>query len=118
MANTADDLTVGVLGLHVSKETKAILNAVDALGYGTAWLRRENTAVAIEDDIREEPLVPAHQACGDQRRRPAHGRKLRRLLRREPPSVACSGGMRHAWRSAPVARGEALPACARLQPVP
>ena len=44
-----DDLTVGVLSLHNSKETKAILNAVDDLGYGTEWLRSENTSVRIED---------------------------------------------------------------------
>jgi RimK family alpha-L-glutamate ligase len=39
--------TVGVLSLHNSKETKAILNAVEALGYGTEWLRAENTAVDV-----------------------------------------------------------------------
>jgi len=54
----ATDPTVGVLGLHNSKETKAILNAADDLGYGTEWLRRENTAVSIQDgDLRIEPDV-------------------------------------------------------------
>ncbi len=43
-----DDLTVGVLSLHNSKETKAILNAVEDLGYGTEWLRAENTSVSID----------------------------------------------------------------------
>jgi RimK family alpha-L-glutamate ligase len=57
-AETADDITVGVLALHNSKESKAILNAVDAMGYGTEWLRTENTAVAIEDGVaRLEPDV-------------------------------------------------------------
>jgi len=52
------DLTVGVLGLHSSKETKAILNAVDDLGYGTEWLRRENIAVSIDDgDLTVEPDI-------------------------------------------------------------
>lgn len=56
--STADDVTVGVLGLHVSKETKAILNAVEQLGYGTAWLRRENTAISIEDGtVTTEPAA-------------------------------------------------------------
>lgn len=41
--------TVGVLSLHNSKETKAILNAVDALGYGTEWLRRENATVSVQE---------------------------------------------------------------------
>jgi RimK family alpha-L-glutamate ligase len=36
---------VGVLSLHNSKETKAILNAVEALGHDPAWLRSENTTV-------------------------------------------------------------------------
>jgi RimK family alpha-L-glutamate ligase len=40
---------VGVLSLHNSKETKAILNAVEALGYGTEWLRSENTVVRLGD---------------------------------------------------------------------
>jgi RimK family alpha-L-glutamate ligase len=53
-----EDITVGVLSLHNSKETKAILNAVDDLGYGTEWLREENTAVEIEDGVaRLEPDV-------------------------------------------------------------
>ena len=45
-AAPGDALTVGVLGLHSSKETNAILNAVEALGYGAEWIRRENTAVS------------------------------------------------------------------------
>ena len=54
----SDSLTVGVLSLHSSKETKAILNAVDDLGYGTAWLRAENTAVDITDgSVTLEPDV-------------------------------------------------------------
>jgi len=46
---TADGrVTVGVLSLHNSKETKAILNAVEDLGHEPAWLREENLAVSIE----------------------------------------------------------------------
>ncbi|WP_226023554.1 RimK family alpha-L-glutamate ligase [Halomicrobium salinisoli] len=44
-----DDITVGVLSLHNSKETKAILNAAEDLGFGTEWLRAENTAVDVSD---------------------------------------------------------------------
>jgi RimK family alpha-L-glutamate ligase len=52
----SDTTTVGVLGLHVSKESKAILNAAEELGYGTAWLRRENTSVAVVDGrLRLDP---------------------------------------------------------------
>jgi len=46
---TDDPVTVGVLSLHTSKETKAILNAVEALGHRGIWLREENLGVSIED---------------------------------------------------------------------
>lgn len=45
----SSDITVGVLSLHSSKESKAILNAVDALGYDTEWLRAENLSIDIDD---------------------------------------------------------------------
>ncbi|MFC6767774.1 RimK family alpha-L-glutamate ligase [Natrinema soli] len=45
----ADPVTVGVLSLHTSKETKAILNAVEDLGHDTEWLRTENTSVSVTD---------------------------------------------------------------------
>lgn len=52
------DITVGVLSLHNSKESKAILNAVEDLGYGTEWLRTETLAVGISGgEVRLEPEV-------------------------------------------------------------
>ncbi|WP_254529477.1 RimK family alpha-L-glutamate ligase [Natrinema gelatinilyticum] len=45
----ADPVTVGVLSLHTSKETKAILNAVEDLGHDTEWLRSENTSISVVD---------------------------------------------------------------------
>jgi RimK family alpha-L-glutamate ligase len=49
---------VGVLSLHNSKETKAILNAVEALGHRPEWLREENTVVVVDgEDFRLEPAV-------------------------------------------------------------
>ncbi|QLD87225.1 RimK family alpha-L-glutamate ligase [Natronomonas halophila] len=54
----SSDITVGVLSLHSSKESKAILNAADALGYDTEWLRAENTSIGIEDgEVTLEPDV-------------------------------------------------------------
>jgi RimK family alpha-L-glutamate ligase len=54
----ADPVSVGVLSLHNSKETKAICNAVEALGHDPEWLREENTAVRIGDGAaRIEPAV-------------------------------------------------------------
>jgi len=54
----SEDITVGVLSLHSSKETKAILNAADEMGYDTAWLREENTTVrAHAGSMTLEPEV-------------------------------------------------------------
>ncbi|WP_247000039.1 RimK family alpha-L-glutamate ligase [Halosolutus gelatinilyticus] len=54
----ADSVTVGVLSLHTSKETKAILNAVEALDHDTAWLRTENTSISVTDgSVVIEPEV-------------------------------------------------------------
>ena len=58
MSTDGDPVRVGVLSLHNSKETKAILNAVDDLGHEGIWLRRENTAISVEDgDVAIEPEV-------------------------------------------------------------
>ncbi|MFC7232877.1 RimK family alpha-L-glutamate ligase [Saliphagus sp. GCM10025308] len=54
----ADSVTVGVLSLHTSKESKAILNAVEELGHETAWLREENTAISVDaGSVTLEPDV-------------------------------------------------------------
>ncbi|MEF8774474.1 MAG: RimK family alpha-L-glutamate ligase, partial [Halobacteriales archaeon] len=54
----SDDVRVGVLSLHNSKETKAILNAVEALGHRPVWLREENTAVEVRgNSVHLEPEV-------------------------------------------------------------
>jgi RimK family alpha-L-glutamate ligase len=42
-------IRVGVLSFHNSKETKAILNAVRALGHEPVWLREENTRTWTTD---------------------------------------------------------------------
>ncbi|MFB6131441.1 MAG: RimK family alpha-L-glutamate ligase [Salinigranum sp.] len=47
--STSGTVTVGVLSFHNSKETKAILNAVEALGHDTAWFREGNTVVRLGD---------------------------------------------------------------------
>jgi RimK family alpha-L-glutamate ligase len=51
-------VTVGVLSLHNSKETKAICNAIEALGHEPEWIRRENLVVDISGgSVRLEPEV-------------------------------------------------------------
>lgn len=58
MNTDSDAPTIGVLGLHVSKESKAILNAASTLGFETEWLRRENTTVSVTDgEVTVEPDV-------------------------------------------------------------
>ncbi|MDX1744939.1 MAG: RimK family alpha-L-glutamate ligase [Halobacteriales archaeon] len=53
-----EPVAVGVLSLHNSKETKAILNAVEDLGHEPVWLREENTAIEIRDGtVTIEPRV-------------------------------------------------------------
>ena len=55
---SADPVRVGVLSLHNSKETKAILNAVEDLGHEPVWLREENAAISVEDgEVDVEPAV-------------------------------------------------------------
>jgi RimK family alpha-L-glutamate ligase len=55
MSSTA---RVGVLALHDSKESKAICNAVEALGHEPRWLREDNTVVGIDGGrVRLEPDV-------------------------------------------------------------
>ncbi|MCU4718858.1 putative ATP-dependent zinc protease [Halapricum hydrolyticum] len=55
---TSTPVTVGVLSLHNSKETKAICNAIEALGHEPAWLRRENLVIDVTDgDMTLQPDV-------------------------------------------------------------
>ncbi|WP_435143301.1 RimK family alpha-L-glutamate ligase [Halobaculum sp. P14] len=55
---TDDSVRVGVLSLHTSKESKAICNAVEALGHEPVWLREENTSVNLVDsDVVLDPDV-------------------------------------------------------------
>ena len=53
-----EPVRVGVLSFHNSKETKAILNAIDDLGHVPVWLRKGNTRVQIiGDEPRLDPDV-------------------------------------------------------------
>ncbi|MFB6114609.1 MAG: RimK/LysX family protein [Halodesulfurarchaeum sp.] len=53
-----DSVSVGVLSLHTSKETKAILNTINEMGHRGHWLREDTLVVDIEDDtVTIEPDV-------------------------------------------------------------
>ena len=55
---SSDAISVAVLSLHDSKESKAICNAVEALGHTPEWLREWNTIVHMSDgDVRLHPDV-------------------------------------------------------------
>lgn len=58
MTETPDRKRIGVLSLHNSKETKAILNAIEALGHEPVWIREETLSLAVESGRgRVEPEV-------------------------------------------------------------
>lgn len=57
-SDSTASVRVGVLSFHNSKETKAILNAVRALGHEPVWLREENARSWIEaGSLRFDPDV-------------------------------------------------------------
>ena len=49
MATDPSSIKVGVLSLHESKESKAILNTLEALGYEQEWLRQDSMAFHIDE---------------------------------------------------------------------
>jgi len=97
MAHADDPVRVGVLSLHNSKETKAILNAVEDLGHTPVWLRRENTAVSIRDsEVGVEPAVDvvANRLLLSNTEEPAEGlglaatfERIRPMLNRPGPTL-------------------------------
>ncbi|MFB6360773.1 MAG: RimK family alpha-L-glutamate ligase, partial [Halobacteriales archaeon] len=92
-----DSVTVGVLSLHTSKETKAILNAVEDLGHDPVWLRQENTVISISDgEVALEPDVDvvANRLLLTNTEQPAEGlglagifAALRPMLNRPPATM-------------------------------
>ena len=91
MSTSGDDsVRVGVLSLHNSKETKAILNAVEDLGHQPVWLRRENTAVSIENsEVYVEPEVDviANRLLLSNTEEPAEGLGLAMTFKRIRPML-------------------------------
>lgn len=51
--STDAEIRVGVLSPHNSKETKAILNAVQALGHNPVWIRDQNVKSTIQNATPE-----------------------------------------------------------------
>ena len=64
---TDDPLRVGVLSFHESKESKAILNAADALGAEPVWLRGDNLLTEFRVDVGrriDDPSEPIESRLG------------------------------------------------------
>ena len=81
---------MGVLSLHSSKETKAICNAVEALGHEAEWFRKENTAISVEDDkVTLEPDVDvvANRMLLSNTEEPAEGLGLASTFNRIRPML-------------------------------
>ena len=90
MSPDPSDVRVGVLSLHNSKETKAILNAVADLGHTPVWLRRENTAVSVENSevtIEPEVDVIANRLLLSNSEEPAEGLGLATTFNRIRPML-------------------------------
>ncbi len=76
MSKGSKKINVGVLSLHISRETKAILNSIDALGHDSTWIRRENVEVVIEDGkvkIKPEVDIVANRLLLTKMEQPAEG---------------------------------------------
>ncbi|ESP88231.1 RimK family alpha-L-glutamate ligase [Candidatus Halobonum tyrrellensis] len=86
----SDPVSVGVLSLHTSKESKAICNAVEALGHDPEWLRAENTSIQVRDgDIHLEPDVDviANRMLLSNTEDPAEGLGLAQTFGRARPML-------------------------------
>jgi glutathione synthase/RimK-type ligase-like ATP-grasp enzyme len=112
---SAESVRVGVLSLHESKETKAILNAVEALGHRPEWLREENTVVdfdagraAIEPDVD----VVANRLLLSNTDQPAEALGIAQTLDRLRPMLnrpEATAGAAHKLASAASLSGAGLP---------
>lgn len=115
METDADPPTIGLLGLHVSKESKAILNAAAALGFGTEWLRRENTAVSITDgEVALEPDVDVivNRLLLSTITQPAEALGLARMLDEQRPMLngpEAVGTAMHKYAAAVALANEGVP---------
>jgi len=96
MTDNDERVSVGVLSLHNSKETKAILNAVEDLGHDPEWLRQENTAVNIEQGevvIEPEVDIIANRLLLSNTEEPAEGLGLATTFNRLRPMLNQPGAV-------------------------
>ncbi|MFQ3294270.1 MAG: RimK family alpha-L-glutamate ligase [Halobacteriales archaeon] len=87
---TSDNVRVGVLSLHNSKETKAILNAVEELGHEPEWLRAENTTVSTQGatvDLEPDVDVVANRLLLSNTEQPCEELGLANTISRIRPTL-------------------------------
>ncbi|UIO98832.1 RimK family alpha-L-glutamate ligase [Halobaculum sp. CBA1158] len=85
---TESPVRVGVLSLHTSKESKAICNAIEALGHEPEWIRRENAAVSVDGGavtIEPDVDVVANRMLLSNVEQPAEGLGLAHTFGRARP---------------------------------
>jgi len=98
---TDHPVRVGVLSLHESKETKAILNAVEALGHHPEWLRDENTVISFDRgrvDIEPDVDIVANRLLLTNTEQPAEALGIAQTLDRLRPMLnrpAATAGAAH-----------------------
>ncbi|WP_336002721.1 RimK family alpha-L-glutamate ligase [Halorientalis halophila] len=110
-------ITVGVLSLHTSKESKAICNAVAALGHEAVWLRASNTAVDVRDGratLEPDADVIVNRLLLSKQEQPAEGlgladtiAKLRPML--NPPGPTLTATYKFATATALAEAGVPVP---------
>lgn len=90
---------MGVLSLHNSAETKAILNAVEALGHEPVWIREENLVASIEEGrprVTPEVDVLVNRLLVTKSDQPLEDLQLAALYEETTPVVNPSWAVRNA----------------------
>ncbi len=96
VTNSSDTPTIGLFGLHVSKESKAILNAAEELGFDTVWLREENTTVTVKDgevELEPDADVIINRLLLSKSTKPAEDLGLTRILEGFCPTLNTSNAV-------------------------
>ncbi len=115
MRDSTETPTIGLFGLHVSKESKAILNAAETMGFDTVWLREENTTVTVEDGtVKLEPDadVIINRLLLSKSTKPAEDLGLARVLEGLRPTLNTSNAVltaMHKYAAAVVLAEAGLP---------
>jgi RimK family alpha-L-glutamate ligase len=90
MTINENKLNIGVLSLHISRETKAIINAIEALGHEATWIKRENVEIIIEDGnaiIKPDVDIVVNRMLLTKMEQPAGGFGLAKIFSSSVPML-------------------------------